>query len=351
MKKINPYSKIFGKIPKENIARISIIERVCEEFGSDNPESQIYVLTGIRGSGKTVTLTEICESIQKEDNWICVEINSSSYDMLKNLASQLYAQKPVYNLITRSKINFSFLGLGVEIKGEPPITDYATAVEIMLKNIKKTGMKVLVTIDEMVTSEATKEFIKQFQIYIRHNLPIYLVTTGLPKDFEKMKNTEGMTFMYRAPRIQLESLDKIEIANSYEQNLKIAREKALEMARFSEGYSFGFQTLGYICAESGLPYSNPLVLRQFDHEMYEKVYIKVWSETSKQEKEFISGIANAESSKVEDIRNYLGVDSNHFNPVRKKLIDQGIVISPSRGYLVFTLPRFREFVRDIYTLY
>ena len=347
---MNPYSKIFGKKPVENISRSFIIDKIYGEFNSDNPESSIYVLTGLRGSGKTVALTEIVEVFQKNDDWICIEINSSSSDMLKNLAAQLYAKKPLYDLLTRAKVNLSVLGLGVEIKGEPPITDYATAVELILKNAESLGMKVLITIDEIVTTDATKEFIKQFQIYIRHNLPIYLVTTGLPKDFEKLKNTEGMTFLYRAPRIHMDPLDKIAIANSYERNLKISREEALKMAKFSEGYSFAFQILGYLCKELKLPYTNNLVLQQFDHEMYEKVYIKVWSETSKQEKEYLNGIANAESTKIEDIRKYLNTDSNHFSPVRKRLIDQGIVVSQSNGHLTFALPRFKEFVKEMYMM-
>ena len=152
---------------------------------------------------------------------------------------------PIFDLVSRAKVNFSALGLGVEIKGEPPITEYASAVEKILEKIKLQDKKVLVTIDEMVTSDATKEFFKQFQIYIRKDLPIFLVATGLQKDFEKMKNTEGMTFLYRAPRINLKPLDKIAIADSYEKNLEITREEALKMAKFSGGYSFGFQALGY----------------------------------------------------------------------------------------------------------
>ncbi|MDO4939415.1 MAG: ATP-binding protein [Lachnospiraceae bacterium] len=348
--KRNPYSKIFGKIPRENISRTSITDTIIDDFNSESPESMIYVLTGIRGSGKTVTLTEIVNAMESNPDWLCIEINSSSKDLLKSLASQLYAKRPIFDLISRAKINFSALGLGVEIKGEPPITDYASAVEIILEKVKLQSKKVLVTIDEMVTSEATKEFFKQFQIYIRKDLPIFLVATGLQKDFEKMKNAEGMTFLYRAPRIKLRSLDKIAIADSYERNLEISREKALEMAKFSGGYSFGFQALGYICAEEEASYMEPRIMQRFDHEMREKVYYKVWEETSKKEKEYLNGMACAKSAKVEDIRNYLNVDNNHFNPVRKKLIEEGIVHSPSNGYLVFALPRFGEFVKEMYII-
>lgn len=350
MNRNNPYSKIFGKIPAENITRSSVIDKIYGEFNCENPESSIYVLTGIRGSGKTVTLTEIVNAAQKNRGWICIEINSSARDMLKTLAAQLYAQKPIFNLLARAKVNFSVLGLGVEFNGEPPIMDYATAVEMMLKSSKDLGMKVLVTIDELTTTDASKEFIKQFQIYLRHDLPIFLVATGLNKDFEKMRNSDGMTFLYRAPKINLDPLDKIAIADSYEKNLDVSRAIAISMAKFSLGYSFGFQIIGYICSESKLPFDDPAVLKQFDHEMYEKVYSKVWSETTKQEKEYLNAIALAKSSKIEDIRKVLDVDNNHFNPVRRKLLDQGLVVSPNNGYLAFSLPRFGEFVKEMYLM-
>ena len=115
--KINPYSKIFGKIPRENISRTSIIDTIVGEFNSKTPESMIYVLTGIRGSGKTVTLTELVNVMETDPAWFCVEINSSSKDLLKSLASQLYAKRPIFDLVSRAKVNFSALGLGVEIKG------------------------------------------------------------------------------------------------------------------------------------------------------------------------------------------------------------------------------------------
>ena len=344
----NPYTKTFGKEPPENIPRSDIIDKICDEFESENPESPIYILTGIRGCGKTVTMTGLVSEIRQDSSWICVEINSSSDDMLKSMAAQLYSQKSVFTIISRAKINLSVLGLGIEYQGEPPVTDYATAVSRILEQLKKAGKKVLVTLDEIIVSRAAKEFIKQFQIYIRNDLPIFMVVTGIYRSVEEISNAQGMTFLYRAPRIPVEPLDKIAVANSYEKQLGVSRTCAIDMARLSRGYSFGFQVLGYLCFETGKPYTE--ILQQFDHEMYEKVYRKVWTETSRKEKEVMNAVACAGSSRVKAIRAVLHMETNQFNPVRRRLIDQGIVVSESDGYLSFALPRFPEFVREMYLL-
>lgn len=174
------------------------------------------------------------------------------------------------------------------------------------------------------------------------------MVAGIYKSIEEISNAQGMTFLYRAPRIYLEPLDKIAVANSYQRHLKVTRRQAIEMSALTKGYSFGFQVLGYLCYESGKAYQD--VLEKFDHEMYEKAYRLIWKETSKKEKELLNAIATAKSSRVRDIREVIHMGTNQFNPMRRKLLNQGIVGSESDGYLTFALPRFAEFAREMYLL-
>ena len=51
--------------------------------------------------------------------------------------------------------------------------------------------------------------------------------------------------------------------------------------------------------------------------------------------------------KVENIRAEAGIDSNLFSVYRQRLLKQGIIASPSYGYLAFTLPRFKEYVQRV----
>ena len=50
------------------------------------------------------------------------------------------------------------------------------------------------------------------------------------------------------------------------------------------------------------------------------------------------------SSKVEDIRNAISMNSNNFTVYRARLLKKGILYVPEYGKLAFSLPRFEEFV-------
>ena len=45
------------------------------------------MITGVRGSGKTVLMTHIANTLRKEQDWIVIELNSSG-DLLKDLAAK-----------------------------------------------------------------------------------------------------------------------------------------------------------------------------------------------------------------------------------------------------------------------
>ncbi len=53
----NPYAISFGRIPPQYISKSLIIDDIIDALNSDVVEEQAFKLTGIRGTGKTVTLT------------------------------------------------------------------------------------------------------------------------------------------------------------------------------------------------------------------------------------------------------------------------------------------------------
>ena len=66
MKKTNPFSLSFGKKPFEYISRFSQTERIINDFSSTPSPSHVYMITGIRGSGKTVMMANISEHFAGE---------------------------------------------------------------------------------------------------------------------------------------------------------------------------------------------------------------------------------------------------------------------------------------------
>ena len=51
-------------------------------------------------------------------------------------------------------------------------------------------------------------------------------------------------------------------------------------------------------------------------------------------------------TEIKEIREHLGMETNEFNPYRKRLIKKGIVSGETRGYVFFTLPLFERYVID-----
>lgn len=86
-----------------------------------------------------------------------------------------------------------------------------------------------------------------------------------------------------------------------------------------------------------------VIMDDYRSYLEEYVYEKIWSELSVQDKKICHAIASTESAKIADIREFLNIDTNHFNPYRKRLLRKGLV-DGERGYLRFTLPLFEDFV-------
>ena len=127
---------------------------------------------------------------------------------------------------------------------------------------------------------------------------------------------------------------------------KIDDDDARKMVSMTLGYPFAFQVLGYLTWEHNGKYNE--VIAEYRQYLEDYVYDKIWSEMSPGDHRLAYGIAKSQSGKVSDVREILGIDTNEFNPYRKRLIRKGIVDGEQRGYVRFVLPYFDMFVLDNY---
>ena len=159
-----------------------------------------------------------------------------------------------------------------------------------------------------------------------------------------MQNEKNLTFLYRAPKIQLKPLNQLAIINKYKNIFGTDRDTAEKMAELTKGYPFAFQVLGYLTWNHSGHYE--AVIDEYEQYLSEFVYDKIWSELSQKDRIVARGIAETESGKSKEIREHLGMETNEFNPYRKRLIKKGIVSGETRGYVFFTLPLFERYVID-----
>ena len=311
----NPFTMDFGREPNEIIPRLRTMDELVTAFTSDKPSQHIAIITGVRGSGKTVFMTSAARAVSDRGNWTAVEL-SPEQDLLHSLVVKLAS----------------------------PVSDPEVALERMLESIKKHQRRLLITIDEVVNNQNIRVFASVFQILLRRDLPVFLLMTGLFENIRALQNQKTLTFLYRAPRIALEPLNIGIMADSYQRVFSLPRDQAIQMARQTRGYSFAFQLLGYYTWQHR---SDPARVRTlFKQHLSEYVYDKIWSEMTAKEREIAAAMAQVPDGSIKSIRSLLNMETNQFNPYRMQLIRKGIANGDTYGKLTFTLPLFEEYVEE-----
>lgn len=337
----NPYSLVFGKEPNSLIERSLQTDEIIESFCAKNPDYQVCMLTGVRGSGKTVSLTTIANKLKAMPEWIIVEL-SIERNLLVQLAAELSKDNSIRNILSSSKFNVTAFGFGVELGNEKQISDVAVELGEMLNELTRAGKKILVCIDEVVVNQNIREFASQFQIYMRQNYNVFLLMTGLYENIYELQNQKTLTFLYRAPKIELKPLSIPMICAHYKKIFNLSDGEALAMAKYTNGYPFAFQLLGYLCFKNNANYKN--VIDEYNAYLYEYVYEKIWTELSGLDRQVAEAMAKSNKTKIEDIRKLLQMPSNKFSMYRSRLLRKGIVAAAQYGHIDFVLPNFKEFV-------
>lgn len=180
-------------------------------------------------------------------------------------------------------------------------------------------------------------------MFVSEGYPLFLLMTGLYENIFELQNEKSLTFLPRAPRIEMNSLNIGAIADSCKSVFDISDEKALQMAKKTKGYSYAFQVLGYMTWLYFGEDEKQIEKRVMDY-LGEYSYLKIWYELSEKDKEILSVMAKENLYTIKDIREIVKLESNAFSVYRNRLLRKGLLISVSYGKLEFVLPYFKEFI-------
>lgn len=339
----NPFTLSFGKEPKSLINNLSQFDEIKNSFLSNNPVSTTYLLTGVRGSGKTVLLARLAKYFEKLDDWIVVELNPET-DMLEYLASNIYEQANLKIKFLKKEFSFSFHGISFSVTGDNPVSNVVTFTEKILTYLSNKGKKVLICIDDVSNNKNMKIFVQQYQIFIRKEYPLFLLMTGLFENVRSLQNEKSLTFLYRALQIYLGPLSFVNVVTSFENTLEISHESAVALAKMTKGYAFAYQVLGYLMFESGKKELDDGILNQFDQYLRDYVYEKIYYDLPLVEKKIVNYLAISVDGSISDLLTEMDMSKGSMSQYRDKLLKKGIIEKISWGKIDFALPRFREYV-------
>ena len=336
----NPFTVSFGRRPAQLIPRHPQMNEILDDFLSERASSQVYMITGIRGSGKTVLMTTVAHSLEDE-GWIVIDLNPNT-DMLTAFAGKLYDAPEMKKIFLDAQIDLSAFRIGVHIKDAVSFYSIESAIARMLQEIEKKGKRLLLTVDEAVCNAHVKVFAAAFQSLLREDYPVYLLMTGLFDNLYNLQNEKTLTFLYRAPKIILEPLSVTAIQKSYRNVFGITDEQAREMAELTKGYPFAFQVLGYLYWKMR---DVKELLPEYDQYLEEYVYEKIWSELSEQDRIILKTISEKDLKDTKDIGRELQMSPQLLYVYKKRLYRKGIIEGKRRGRFEIVLPRFEEFVK------
>ena len=336
----NNFTITFGQQPSSYISRVEASKRIYNDFLLDFPLSHIYIISGVRGAGKTVLLTNVSNKIKTFSDWIVIDINPNR-EILAQVAAGLYENTNVKHLFLSKSFSFSFHGFGFSIEGKEPVSNIKTIVEKMLDVVKKHNKKVLITIDEVSNNSYMRAFAHDFQSFLRDDYPVFSLMTGLYENVNSLQSNKDLTFLYRAPKIDLKPLKISLIEKEYKkiyENTPIDVIKKL--AELTKGYAFAYQVAGFLFGKYG---KIEKMLEEFDQYMATYVYDKIWSKIPNNEKLFLRAFEN-DLSTTEIIMEKTKFDNKTYSVYRSRLINRGIIEGIDYGKNEVILPRFVEYI-------
>jgi hypothetical protein len=380
----NPFSPGAGSPPPELVGRERILEQARVLLGrvkEKRPEKSL-LLTGLRGVGKTVLLNEI-ERLAAKTGYRTVPLEAHED---KALAAMLVPplRKLLFELdraagagdkakrglavlkgfMNGVKLAMGDIEVGLDIEPERGSADSGD-LESDLPNLfmavaeaaeeRKTPVALLIDELQYFSAKELSALIMAMHKIQQRQLPMVLLGAGLPilpRLAGESKSYAERLFSF--PNIgALSEPDANKALQDPTRAVGVEFEAAAlkEIFRLTQGYPYFIQEWGYQSWNRAV--GPPITLEVVQAatatviERLDANFFRVrFDRLTPGEKRFLRAMAGfgAGAHRSADIAEALGVNINSLGPGRAKLIQKGMIYSPTHGDLAFTVPLFDAFM-------
>jgi len=355
----NPFNPGFGNVPSLFLERQAEVDKVSAGIStlSAGPY-QTTLVYGVRGSGKTAFLNDVCKSFADNKRWIVVYLTSTG-NLIEELTSSLINKTESFIGKRLKNLSLNASAYGVSVSAEKgrssSVTSPKVILEEILQKIAKKNMSLLVAIDEVDSSDAVREYTSIYNALKNQELPIATIMTGLPKSINTLQNDRVLTFLLRSAKIDMTPIDLMTVKFYYKKTFADASRTIddntlIKMTRMTKGYPYAFQLLGYLIWETNdkeiSDKTISKIIDEYKYMLYKNVYTKIYSDLTNMEKTLVDIIAGSDDDNVStaELIEKSGKEKGYISTYRKKLIDEQILTSPERGTVSFTLPYFKDYI-------
>lgn len=362
----NPFKPSAGVNPPLLVGR----EQVLADFeqglfnGVGDPHRLLRV-TGNRGAGKTVLLNALGERAARL-KWLVIH-ETATVGLVVRLIQALH-EAPGRYVKSVTLPGLSIDGVAAANLGALELSDpllpatlreaFSTRLERIAKKHPERG--ILLTIDEVQGADPgeLRTIATSVQHLMRENRNIAVVFAGLPGMDSTLLHDEVITFLRRATPVTLKDIPLELVKDSFVQvlgaNGKTLTERALHAAtQATRGYPFMIQLVGYhVWAKAG---ENSLIETDQVEQGVDAAMIRLGETVHEPAVEVLSSMdrtfllamsQDTGPSRMKDICQRINRNSQYANQYRQRLMDAGVIAESGYGYVDFTIPYLRNWLRD-----
>lgn len=363
----NPFTPTFGGKPDFFFGRKNIIARFEKALVNRGSADRVLFITGNRGCGKTALLEQLSLRARNA-GWKTVDINSEHAlgALLRSLVRHASSTKRI-----APEVSVNVFGSGASLAGlatEATTTFEEADIGIVFQEAcAKEKQGLFVSIDEVqkINLDELSSICGAFQMASRKGFDVMLAVAGLPYAYNAIVQHEGCTYMRRSVHEQLsvfthrEATDAFREAFARIKGLSIEDEALAHLVRASFGHPYFIQLAGYNLVERAnkMAGGKRYKLTTQDTESVLPDVVEAYEQRSLAP--IVDAVSNAERAYLvamatvinedrvatsADIAKALGKTTQQASPTRQKLLREGIIVSISRGKMMFNIPYLREYL-------
>lgn len=358
-KLVNPFKPTAGAEPPILVGR----DKVLDDFEDGLMEGpgargRLMRITGPRGSGKTVLLTELGD-IARKKGWEVID-ETARAGLCERIARSAANDRPGEASLN---IHLGVVDLHAESSAQKDaplrqaLTEHAGALTRQHRGL-------LITIDEVQDADINemRELAATIQHLIRETLNIAFVFAGLTTGVLDLINGKALTFLRRALPEELASIPFDEISAAYRRTIEKSglsiEEDALERAaQATVGYAYLIQLVGYQIWRTGKTHaeqSTTITLEDAElgiatamKEFNDAVHESAVSNLPLRALQYLLAMTqDSDVSSTARIAERLHMSPTSLTSYRRMLIQQQVIEQTARGFVRFSIPYMKEYLTD-----
>lgn len=364
---VNPFTPTFGTSPPLLVGRDSDLDDFRDALRSDpGAPERATLVTGLRGTGKTVMLNAY-EDVAGSEGWLVISETATPH-----LVDRITEEHLPRLLAEHDPDQIASQLTGVSLPG-----GLGADREVTERHVERPGLRsrlmlladlvgargggVLVTVDEVHRVGLTdlRELGSTIQHAFRERRNVAFVGAGLPSAVNDLLSDDVSTFLRRADRRLLGTVDRSDVARALRVPVEAAGRSitpdALDLAvEGTGGYPFMIQLVGLHSWRAAGDH-DVLELHHAEHgldqarrKVGQLVHASALADLSAVDRSFLAAMAIDDGpSKTADVARRLGVTGTYAGQYRLRLLAAEVIETRGYGFISFTLPGLRDYLRNL----